>query len=74
MKTPRRLTPGDEPSTLGPSFVEPGLARGVIAGEACTELGSEFPRPLRVSWLRRWLGFTHKAARAQAGRGDAARA
>ena len=48
---------------LVPSFMGHSVARGVIAGEACTEIGCESPVRDAVSWFERWLGFGRKAAR-----------
>ena len=48
---------------LAPPFMGQGLTRGVIAGEACTEIGCESPVRGGVSWFERWLGFGRKAVR-----------
>lgn len=42
-------------SVLLPPTFGPGAAMGIIAGEACTELGSDSPHATKRSWLERWL-------------------
>jgi len=47
------------PPVLGHS-----VTRGVIAGEACTELGCEAsPAGDRSSWLARWFGIGRDSGR-----------
>ena len=50
-------------SVLVPPLVGQSIARGVIAGEACTELGCDGPAKAAGSWFDRWFGFGNKAAR-----------
>lgn len=50
-------------SVLVPPVMGQSLARGVIAGEACTEIGCDAPARGGVSWFERWLGFGRKADR-----------
>ena len=55
-------------SVLMPPLLGQGVTRGVVAGEACTEIGCD---PLRAgkSWLERWFGIGGKAHRAHERKG-----
>jgi len=44
-------------------LLEASVTRGVIAGEACTELGCEGSERGGRSWFARWLGLGEKAPR-----------
>ena len=48
-------------SVLVPPLVGQSVVRGVIAGEACTELGCEGPATVgETSWFRRWFGLASR--------------
>lgn len=44
-------------SVLVPPVLGQSVTRGVIAGEACTELGCDASPLDSRSWLARWLGI-----------------
>lgn len=61
MKATRNFRLSRTQSVLLPPSL--GMARGVIAGEACTELGCDGSVTGEQSWLARWLGLGRKPAR-----------
>lgn len=62
MRATRNFRLSRTESVLVPPVLGQSLARGVIAGEACTELGCD-PGRADVSWLMRWFGIGGKAFR-----------
>lgn len=48
---------------LTPPVWGQSAVRGVIAGEACTEIGCESSTRGAPSWFERWFGLGRKAAR-----------
>jgi hypothetical protein len=60
-------------SVLMPPVLGQGVARGVIAGEACTEVGCDSSRASGASWLERWFGINRKSNRAHERKGHATR-
>jgi hypothetical protein len=70
MSAPRNFRLGSTNGVLMPRTFGPGIAMGVIAGEACTELGSELPRKTSRSWLERWLHLPLSKSRSRVERKD----
>lgn len=62
MRASRNFRLSRTESVLMPPVLGHGVTRGVIAGEACTELGCEGSAAGNRSWLQRWLGIgrTHE--------------
>jgi hypothetical protein len=64
MRASRNFRLSRTDSVLMPPVVGQSIARGVIAGEACTELGCE-ASPIDRSWLAKWLGIGRTAGSEQ---------
>ena len=60
MKATRNFRLSRTESVLMPPVLGEGVARGVIAGEACTEIGCDRLRASSASWLERWFGIGRK--------------
>jgi len=58
MRATRNFRLGRTQSVLMP----PVVGRGVIAGEACTEIGCDGPATVGYSWFERLLGLGRKSA------------
>lgn len=69
MRATRNFRLSGTASVLVPPVLGQGVTRGVVAGEACTEIGCDSFRTADASWLLRWLGIGRKAHRAHERKG-----
>ena len=60
MRATRNFRLSRTESVLMPPVLGQGVARGVIAGEACTEIGCDPLRAGGASWLERWFGVRRR--------------
>lgn len=60
MRASRNFRLSRTESVLVPPVLGHSVTRGVIAGEACTELGCEAATAGGPSWLQRWFGIARK--------------
>ena len=63
MTTTRNFRLNRTGSVLVPPVLGPSVTRGIVAGEACTELGCDSSRSGSGTWLERWFGVGRKANR-----------
>ena len=69
MRATRNFRLSRTESVLMPPVLGQGVTRGVVAGEACTEIGCDSQRPRNRWWLVRWLGIGRKVQRPQERKG-----
>jgi hypothetical protein len=55
MKTPLESARDRTERARAPRLVAQGIAKAVVAGEACTELGCDSEPSASVSWIERWF-------------------
>ena len=71
MRATRNFRLSRTQSVLMPPVLGQSVARGVIAGEACTELGCDGPATVNeTSWFQRWVGLARRPSRALERKGN----